>query len=122
MYILCFIIKLIDWWAGGRCVVMEGLPNAVVTHQGGIHGDPVTAQHHGTRHTGKTVERSKEHTYQGRGGRGAKQPTSLRLIRDDQWVQQSRPSEHVGNEQALWAFGVPHEGDRWPAGLEVYFA
>ena len=76
---------------------MEGPPNAVVTHRGGIQGDPVTAQHHGTRHTVKPVERSKEHTYGGRGGRGAKRPTSLRLIRDDRRVQQSRPSEHVGN-------------------------
>ena len=43
------LIKLIDCGLGGRCVVMEGPPNAVVTHRGGIHGDPVTAQHHGTR-------------------------------------------------------------------------
>ena len=49
---------------------MEGPLNAVVTHRGGIHGDPVIAQHHGTCHTGKPVERSKGHTYQGRGGEG----------------------------------------------------
>ena len=79
----------------GRCVVMEGPPNAVPTHCGGIHGDPVTSQHHGTHHTGKPVESSKEHTYQGRGGRGAKRPTSLRLIRNDWRGQQNRPSEHV---------------------------
>ena len=42
-------------------MVMEGLPNAVVTHWGGIHGNPVTAQHHGTRHTEKPVE--KQGTY-----------------------------------------------------------
>ena len=81
----------------GRCMVIEGPPNAVVTHRGGIHGDPVIAQHHGTRHTGKPVERSKEHTYQGRGGKGPKRSTSLQLIRDDRRVQQIRPSEHVSN-------------------------
>ena len=58
---------------GGGCVVMEGPPNAVVTHRGCIHGDPVTAHHHGTRHTGKPVERRKEHTYQGRGSKAANQ-------------------------------------------------
>ena len=29
---------------------------------------------------------------------------------------------HVGNKQALWACGAPHNVDRWPVGLEVYFA
>ena len=27
---------------GGGCVVMEGPPSAVVTHRGGIHGDPLS--------------------------------------------------------------------------------
>ena len=62
-----------------------------------IHGDPVTIQHHGTRHTGKPVERSTEHTYRGRGGRGAKRPTSLQLIHNDRRAQEIRPREHVGN-------------------------
>ena len=53
---------------GGGGGVMEGPPNAVVTHRDGIHGDHVTAQHHSTHHTGKPVKRSEEHTYQGRGG------------------------------------------------------
>ena len=38
---------------------MEGPPNAVVTHRGGIHADAVTAQHHGTHHTGIPVEEAR---------------------------------------------------------------
>ena len=46
---------------------MEEPPNAVVTHRGGIHGDPVTAQRHGTRHTSKPVGRRKNIHPEGEG-------------------------------------------------------
>ena len=56
---------------------MEGPPNGVPTQRGGIHGNPVTTQHHGTRHTGKPVESSKEHTYQGEREAGEAAATDL---------------------------------------------
>ena len=46
----------------------------------------------------------------------------IERIHIDRRGQQSRPSEHVGNEGALRVSGAPHEVDRWPAGLEANFA
>ena len=106
-----------------RCVVMGGSPNAIVPTEAVSMATlwppnttaPVTLESKSREARNILTEGDGG----GGGGGGAKRPTSLRLIRDDRRVQQSRPSEHMGKEQALRVCGAPHEVDRWPAGLEV---
>ena len=97
-----------------KLLLREGSPNAVPTHSG-VHGNPVTTQHHGTRCTGKPVESSKEHTYQGGEGREAK--ATNKLANGPQWS-----STWVPMQAPLRACEAPHMWDHWPAGLEVNFA
>ena len=56
------------------------------------------------------------------GGGGVGGGKAANELANDPWGQRSRPSEHVGNKQALQAYWAPHEVDHWPAGLEVNFA
>ena len=56
------------------------------------------------------------------GTRQGKAADKIERIHIDRRGQQSRPSEHVGNEGALRVSGARHEVDRWPAGLEANFA
>ena len=60
--------------------MMERPPNAVLTHRGSIHGNPVNAQHHNTGQ--KPVETSKEHTCQEGGGRGTGGKAADKLTTD----------------------------------------
>ena len=71
----------------------------------------------GTRHTGKPLENSKEHTYQGKRGAGEAAATELQLS-----VRTAKQCKHVGDKRALRACGAPHMIDRWLARLEVNFA